>query len=373
MSAGKRVLWLRHETKAYEERVTVTPETAKALMESGKWEVHVEKSPTRIYKDKDYEQAGCTMEETNKWASLQADPNMLVVGLKEHAPDTFPIVNSHAMFAHVFKNQEGWQDVLKRWKEGKGVLYDYEYLCNPEGYNVGAGMSPFAGFVGAAVAIRAWCHQKLSPDAALAPVRVSTKEGLCDELRRMVDEVKQKGINEPVVMVMGALGRCGGGAVECVERTGLKVLKWDKEETAKGGPFPEILTDCDVFVNCILLQGSMPPFVTRELIEKTGSNRRLTSIGDVSCDPNSDANPIPIYDHITSWEEPAKRVADDPPLDVVSIDNLPSVLAREASDAFAALLLPALLAYPDDSGWQNARKTYEEKVSLLEEPATAAA
>lgn len=33
-----------------------------------------------------------------------------------------------------------------------------------------------------------------------------------------------------------------------------QVLKWDKEETAKGGPFPEILTDCDVFVNCILLQ-----------------------------------------------------------------------------------------------------------------------
>lgn len=32
------------------------------------------------------------------------------------------------------------------------------------------------------------------------------------------------------------------------------MLKWDKEETAKGGPFPEILTDCDVFINCILLQ-----------------------------------------------------------------------------------------------------------------------
>jgi len=57
-----------------------------------------------------------------------------------------------------------------------------------------------------------------------------------------------------VVMVMGALGRCGGGAVDCATRAGLEVIKWDKEETAKGGPFPEILTDCDVFVNCILLQ-----------------------------------------------------------------------------------------------------------------------
>jgi hypothetical protein len=55
-------------------------------------------------------------------------------------------------------------------------------------------------------------------------------------------------------------------------------------------------------------------------------------------------------------EEPAKRVLDDPPLDVISIDNLPSVLALEASHAFADLLLPALLAYPDDKGWTEANK-----------------
>lgn len=38
---------------AYEERVTVTPETAKQLM--GKFDVHVERSPTRIIKDVEYE------------------------------------------------------------------------------------------------------------------------------------------------------------------------------------------------------------------------------------------------------------------------------------------------------------------------------
>lgn len=79
---------------------------------------------------------------------------------------------------------------------------------------------------------------------------------------------------------MGALGRCGGGAVECATRLGLQVcftatsvqsasitmrqvLKWDKQETVKGGPFAQILTDADVFVNCILLQGNMQPFITR--------------------------------------------------------------------------------------------------------------
>lgn len=47
------------------------------------------------------------------------------------------------------------------------------------------------------------------------------------------------------------------------------------------------------------------------------------------------------------------------PLDLVSIDNLPSVLAEEASHAFAALLLPALLQYPDAQGWKDAEKVRE--------------
>jgi saccharopine dehydrogenase (NAD+, L-lysine-forming) len=44
----------------------------------------------------------------------------------------------------------------------------------------------------------------------------------------------------------------------------------------------------------------MPPFLTRELLDKT-EGRRLSAITDVSCDPNSAFNPLPIYDSITSW------------------------------------------------------------------------
>ncbi len=46
---------------------------------------------------------------------------------------------------------QGWRDVLQRYHDGGGVIYDYEFLHNPDGKNVGAGMSPFAGFVGCAV------------------------------------------------------------------------------------------------------------------------------------------------------------------------------------------------------------------------------
>lgn len=53
-------------------------------------------------------------------------------------------------------------------------------------------MSPFAGFVGCAVSLRAWCHQELHPGTPLPPVKVSTKQELVDELRVLVEDVKGK-------------------------------------------------------------------------------------------------------------------------------------------------------------------------------------
>ena len=41
------------------------------------------------------------------------------------------------------------------------------------------------------------------------------------------------------------------------------IVKWDMDETAKGGPFQEIL-DVDIFVNCIYLSSSIPEAVKEE-------------------------------------------------------------------------------------------------------------
>jgi saccharopine dehydrogenase (NAD+, L-lysine-forming) len=58
----------------------------------------------------------------------------------------------------------------------------------------------------------------------------------------------------PTVLVMGALGRCGRGAVELFRKAGLpesNIIKWDLAETAaKPGPYPEI-AEADIFVNCV--------------------------------------------------------------------------------------------------------------------------
>ncbi|ELR16044.1 saccharopine dehydrogenase (nad+, l-lysine forming), putative [Acanthamoeba castellanii str. Neff] len=81
MSAQKEVLHIRAEVKPQEERTAITPENAKKLIDSGRYALHVERSPERIYKDDEYQQAGCTLVETGSWP--KADPSAFIVGLKE--------------------------------------------------------------------------------------------------------------------------------------------------------------------------------------------------------------------------------------------------------------------------------------------------
>ena len=85
------------------------------------------------------------------------------------------------------------------------------------------------------------------------------------------------------------------------------IYKWDLAETAKGGPFFEIL-EVDIFVNCIYLSSQIPSFITRETIVAAGQKRRLSVVVDVSCDTTNPFNPIPIYDINTTFSKPTVAV-----------------------------------------------------------------
>jgi saccharopine dehydrogenase (NAD+, L-lysine-forming) len=99
----------------------------------------------------------------------------------------------------------------------------------------------------------------------------------------------------------------------------------------------------------------------------------LSVVCDVSCDTTNPHNPIPIYDINTTFSEPTVPVklpegSNDLPLSVISIDHLPSLLPREASEAFSADLLPSLLGLKDWRNvrvWQQAEKLFQTKVATL--------
>ena len=58
--------------------------------------------------------------------------------------------------------------------------------------------------------------------------------------------------------------------------------------------------------------------------------------------------------------------AGNPPLSVISIDHLPTLLPREASEQFSHDLLPSLLEFPNRDKarvWTDAEKLFREKLS----------
>ncbi|KAK4055750.1 Saccharopine dehydrogenase [Microbotryomycetes sp. JL201] len=346
-------LWLRCETKEFEHRSALTPTTAKELQDKG-FTVTVERDPQRIFKDEEFEAVGCKLVDWNTWPSAPLD--QVIIGLKELPPnDDSALPHTHIMFAHCYKQQGGWQQVLSRWKAGQptGLLYDLEFLQDENGRRVAA-FGYHAGFAGAAVGCLALAKQVTSEaeQARLGEIKpYPNEQSLVSDVQQQMKQVEQKLGRKPRALVIGALGRCGRGAVDFLLAAGLDtndVYKWDMAETKKGGPFQEIL-DVDIFVNCIYLTTKIPNFIDKQSIDAAGDKRQLRVVVDVSCDTTNPNNPLPIYTVNTTFDKPTVDVEGleaGPPMTVVSIDHLPTLLPREASEAFSRDLMPTLLTLP---------------------------
>ncbi len=346
-------LWVRAEQREHEERVGLTPEGAKTLLAKG-IRVSVEKSRSRAIDIEGYRQAGCEIVAENSWPDAPDDA--IIFGLKELPEDGTPLIHRHIMFGHAFKGQPDGRILLERFREGGGTLYDLEYLVDENGRRVAA-FGYWAGYAGAAVSLKCWAAQKQGATCA-AVTTYSGSEALISDV---INDLDDTGLARPNAIVIGALGRVGTGARDLCRALDIATTDWDMAETASGGPFPEIL-DHDLFINAILARPGCPVFVPASA--KT-ARRRLSVIGDVACDPTSEFSPIKVYDRVTTWDEPALRVHRDPPLDVMAIDNLPSLLPQESSIDFAGQLLPSLLSLDNlETGvWGRARAVFDQHVS----------
>lgn len=345
-------LWIRAEERANERRVGVTPDGVVQLQAAG-IRVTVEDSATRIIPTADFAATGAAIVDPGTW--VEAPRDAIILGLKELPANSGPLPHTHILFGHAFKGQPDGPDLLRRFKTGGGALLDLEYLTDPNGRRVAA-FGYWAGYVGAALSVLAWAAQR----SGLAMGSVDdwpTQDALLAEVKDALPDAL------PTAIIIGALGRTGSGAAALLEALGVTATAWDMAETAHGGPFPEILGH-DIFLNCILAMPGVPVFVPQSAVT---APRNLTVIGDIACDPDSDYSPIKVYDRTTTWADPIVHVAQETPLDVMAIDNLPSLLPLESSHDFAGQLLPHLLRLPEiDSGvWARAGATYRDALKAL--------
>lgn len=121
----------------------------------------------------------------------------------------------HIHFGHCYKGQAGWSQILTRFHKGGGTLYDVEFLTDTSGRRVAA-FGYHAGFAGAACGALALAAKKSRQTlGALEPY--PTETSLVEEVRQRLGG-SGKGIR---ALVIGALGRCGRGAVDLFRKIGL--------------------------------------------------------------------------------------------------------------------------------------------------------
>lgn len=348
------LLHLRDEARQSERRTPVVPADMEPLIDAG-WTVQVEASTKRVFPDSDYRNAGCRIIEPGSW--VQAEPEAVVLGLKE-LPDTPPaLANRMIHFAHIYKDQFGWQGEIARFRRGGGTLYDIEFLVDENGRR-SAAFGYWAGWMGAALAL--WRHLARDQGETGPGANLSSFEGrgpVISEIQRL----SKSATAAPRCIVIGARGRSGSGAVSALEIAGCTVTQWDIEETANLDR--DALLDHDLLVNCVLMTG--PGLLLASPEDLASARSRITTISDVSCDPLSDYNPLPVYSAPTSWEQPfidIGRNGHGDPIELTAIDNLPSLIPLESSEDFSRQFAPALLRFDTGTEWQAARRVFEEKL-----------
>ena len=351
-------LWLRAEQRANEQRVALTPKGAQHLKNMG-MNITVEACEKRCFSVDDYARAGCQIADHASWPGAPRDA--FILGLKELPQSKEALLHRHIMFGHAFKGQHAGQTLLNRFKVGGGLLLDLEYLVDTKNRRVAA-FGYWAGYAGAAVALKCWAAQECSEICQKLDA-YQNNQALLNDLRQTLSGVKMA---PPTGLVIGALGRVGAGVSDLCDALGLKITKWDLDDTAGRAEFPQILQHSILF-NCILAQPGAPVFLDKASVAQP---RLLRVVADIACDPDSDYNPLPIYTQATDWDKPAQRIAKTPVLDVMAIDNLPSLLPRESSEDFAQQLRPyleQLLAENSDenSVWSRAKTTYRHHIAQL--------
>ncbi len=335
-------LWMRHEVRPTEHRAPIAPADARTLVRHG-IELAVEVSEQRCFALSDYLDAGCVARPAGSWVG--ASPEHHVIGLKELPEVPAALAQRHVFFGHAYRGQPGGRRLLERFAAGGGALLDLEYLTDEGGRRLAA-FGYWAGYAGAALGVLALRGQLPTP------LRVTSKAALDEALLR------SRRADGAAAVVVGALGRCGRGAQAALELAGLRATCWDVEETRS--PDRGVLLAHELLVHAVATPHPVPALLTAA--DLGARARRLAVICDITCDAGSDRHMLPIYDSTTDWHRPVLRLPGlAPALDVIAIDNLPSLLAREASAEFSAQLAPYLLELEGPAAaWRHCLRAFQE-------------
>lgn len=333
MISNNITIFLRRELSPYEKRTPLIPNDIKILLKYG-IPSYVQSSKHRIFGDTEYQDVGAIIVEDSWYEDKYKD--CIIIGLKEL--DNLERLNKHIhlYFSHSYKNQVGSKYILERFKTSNSILYDFEYFLNSFNKRI-IGFGIYAGYVGAVLGLKHFYNPSLS--------RLSE----WSSYDSMINDVKINEYIRPLIGIIGHKGNCGTGVIEILQFFNLNYEIIDKNMENKG----IYMKKFDILYNCICLDNSS----TELWFDKSTIFTKKLLIVDISCDYTKPNNPIHIYDEATTFENPVYKYNDY--VDIIAINNLPSLLPKDSSIYFSKILLNLLLEYDKGNSWINNIKKNE--------------
>lgn len=312
---------IRREYKINEFRVPLIPIDCKKCSEIG-ITVYVEKSSQRCIPDEDYKNNGCILIEDFTVLVLPKNET-LVIGIKELDYSNSRLLPwCHLYFTHIFKNQVGSEEIIAKLESNRSVVYDYEYFLNKNQKRIIA-FGYWAGFIGTALGLLQYYYKSINQDIKnLKPYKDASI--LFEEVEYFKHFFRKINIG-----IIGVNGRSGKGSRFLLERLGLLNIHGYSRASDK-----EPLKQHNIIINCIKLSPEDNDIFISD--EKLHNFEKLGVIVDVSCDILAINNPIRLNYQGTTFETPVYKINDK--LDIIAIDNLPSLLPKDSSEEFSAKL-----------------------------------
>ena len=322
---------IRHEDKyVMERRVPLVPAHVKRLVEQG-IEVHVQRSPKRIFKDEEFEAAGA------KLVDKLTEPD-LILGVKEMPMDFFEFQKTYIFFSHTIKGQSYNMPLLKRMMEKEINLIDYEKITNEKGQRL-IFFGRFAGLAGMINSL--WSagmrYKEFGIDTPFTAIKQTHTYNSLDEAKEVIaavgEKIRQEGLPQqlsPFVVGITGYGNVSKGAQEILSllpveevspeelltlnnrndlsnKVVYKVVFKEQDlskplEAGKAfdlqeyyqhperfeGVFEQYIPHMSILMNCMYWDDRYPRIVTKDYLEKLfkEGTPKLTVIGDVTCDPD---------------------------------------------------------------------------------------
>lgn len=366
-------------------RVVFTPEELRRLQnEHPEAQIKVESSDIRIFTDEQYTNLGIQV-------STDISDCDVFFGVKEVPVEALIPNKKYFFFSHTIKKQPHNQKLLRAILDKKIDLYDHETIVDANFKRL-IGFGRYAGIVGAYNGIRAFgikFELFMLPKAET----LSGKNALVEKLKRQ--------ILPPIKIVLTGNGKVGNGAKEILDAMKIKqvsvenfltkiytepvyvqidVLDYNKRKDGKVlgkndfyknpteyvSDFERFTKVSDIFMAGHFYGNDAPVILPLEMLQ--AKDNKIKVVADISCDVDG---PIACTIKASTIAEPLfgfhpmenKEVDVFHPAAIVvmSVDNLPCELPKDASEGFGEMfmehVIPAFFNGDKDGILQRAKIT----------------